>query len=187
MEESRFTPFSYKSCLPPAGYSCSKCGVSSVKLWRQYQTLADQIELLCLECACKDQDKDPAEVWKRSDQIGWLVPAVPTEDGDTFWGYTSVPQTGCVWWHRLEPASPRERDEWMRGSTLYLVKAEKDSVGEWWDNAKKEKDIPFTAFGLVKCNYTITETVMDQETLDWMKTIKGWDFNNPPVQIERWV
>lgn len=37
----------------------------------------------------------------RCDQIGWLVPAVPTEEGDTYWGYTSVPQPGCDWWRDL--------------------------------------------------------------------------------------
>ena len=42
---------------------------------------------------------------ERYDQIGWLVPAVPTEEGDTFWGYTSVPEPGCQWWYRL-PAMP---------------------------------------------------------------------------------
>ena len=36
-----------------------------------------------------------------TDQIGWLVPAVPSEEGDTFWGYMSVPQAGCDWWDRL--------------------------------------------------------------------------------------
>jgi hypothetical protein len=40
-----------------------------------------------------------------SDQIGWLVPAVPTEEGDTYWGYTSVPSAGCVWWFLL-PLKP---------------------------------------------------------------------------------
>lgn len=38
---------------------------------------------------------------ERTDQIGWMVPAVPTEDGTSFWGYTSVPQAGCVWWANL--------------------------------------------------------------------------------------
>jgi hypothetical protein len=29
-----------------------------------------------------------------------MVPAVPTEDGE-MWGYTSVPEEGCVWWKKL--------------------------------------------------------------------------------------
>ncbi|HOI96943.1 MAG TPA: hypothetical protein PLA19_00355 [Candidatus Pacearchaeota archaeon] len=35
------------------------------------------------------------------DQIGWLIPAVPAEGNDTYWGYTSVPQAGCNWWDKL--------------------------------------------------------------------------------------
>ncbi len=35
------------------------------------------------------------------DQIGWRIPAVPTEEGDTYWGYTSVPAAGCTWWNAL--------------------------------------------------------------------------------------
>ncbi len=38
---------------------------------------------------------------ERTDQIGWRIPAVPTEDGHSFWGYTSVPQSGCNWWYKL--------------------------------------------------------------------------------------
>jgi len=41
----------------------------------------------------------------RTDQIGWRVPAVPTEDGKSYWGYTSVPQPGCDWWSNLPTTS----------------------------------------------------------------------------------
>jgi hypothetical protein len=90
-------------------YVCSKCGAEGVKLWRQYQTVAENIKLLCGECALKDQGIDgPIDKEGRiesafggmmTDQIGWLVPAIPT-DG-TFWGYTSVPQDGIIWWKFL--------------------------------------------------------------------------------------
>jgi len=43
----------------------------------------------------------------RTDQIGWRVPAVPTEENDTFWGYSTVPQPGCDWWSNL-PTMPKE-------------------------------------------------------------------------------
>jgi hypothetical protein len=42
----------------------------------------------------------------RTDQLNSLMPAVPTEDGDTFWGYTSVPPDGCFWWRSL-PSLPK--------------------------------------------------------------------------------
>jgi hypothetical protein len=43
---------------------------------------------------------------ERTDQIGWRVPAVPTEDGKSYWGYTSVPQPGCDWWESLPTSKP---------------------------------------------------------------------------------
>ena len=51
---------------------------------------------------------DAVKTWsegERCDQIGNLVPAIPTEDGETFWGYSSVPQDGCEWWYRLPYAA----------------------------------------------------------------------------------
>lgn len=47
---------------------------------------------------------------ERTDQIGWRIPAVPTEENDTFWGYTSVPEPGCIWWRNL-PASVEKAAE----------------------------------------------------------------------------
>lgn len=40
------------------------------------------------------------------DQIGWRIPAVPTADGQTFWGYSSVPEAGCRWWYGLPLEAP---------------------------------------------------------------------------------
>ncbi len=93
--------FRYASPECPASYKCKKCGAFGCKLWRQYQTSADHVELLCIVCAEKDQDKKSEIEEGGSDQIGWLVPAVPTEDGETFWGYSSVPIEGCEWWDNL--------------------------------------------------------------------------------------
>jgi hypothetical protein len=42
---------------------------------------------------------------EKTDQIGWRVPAVPTEEGDTYWGYTSVPDPGVEWWQNLPALS----------------------------------------------------------------------------------
>ncbi len=88
-------------------YTCARCKSSGVKLWRQYQTFLGHIELLCCDCGAKDQGKELVDLqpdgrWgeRKSDQIGWLVPAVPTEDG-SFWGYTSVPYQQVQWWRSL--------------------------------------------------------------------------------------
>ena len=91
-------PFSYYSNTPE-GYVCSKCGISGVRLYRQYQCLASEVYLLCRACAIKEQKEDPDT--KDEHQIGWLVAAVPTEDGETYWGFTSVPQAGVEWWNNL--------------------------------------------------------------------------------------
>jgi hypothetical protein len=139
--------FTYASGATPKGYECAECGASGVKLWRQWNTFACYIRLLCLPCACADQKKpllDPTEDGKglytgevkhwyrtadmkpdwwhgydpeketpegpglelsstreRSSLIGSLAPAVPTEDGETYWGYSSVPDAGCSWWYAL--------------------------------------------------------------------------------------
>lgn len=111
-------PVDYSGGAPDA-YHCTLCGMSGVKLWREYSTFLNHQCLYCLECACKDEERDdvrPSEdgrslvqlqrfghkdVEFTCDQIGGLVPAVPTEEGDTFWGYTSAPPPGCAWWWRL--------------------------------------------------------------------------------------
>lgn len=94
-------PFKYEDGIVPAGYKCGECNVFGVKLWRDYQTFLDHQSLRCMKCACEEQEKDYPIDLERSDQIGWRIPAVPTEEGDTYWGYTSVPQPGCDWWDNL--------------------------------------------------------------------------------------
>ena len=78
--------------------------------------MACYTELVCCDCAGKSQEKDVSQIdasgsyhseYGSTNQIGWRVPAVPTEDGSTFWGYTSVPEAGCVWWQRLPTRSTR--------------------------------------------------------------------------------
>lgn len=82
-------------------YECGDCGISGVKLWREYQTFLDHQRLRCVRCAEKDQNRRLDLGREGSDQIGWLIPAVPTPDGDSFWGYTSVPLADVEWWNAL--------------------------------------------------------------------------------------
>lgn len=87
----------------PENYTCKMCEAHGVRLYRQYQTFLDHIDLLCTKCALEDQKQtelktDPPHTIHN---IGWLVAAVPTIDTETFWGYTSVPQEGVVWWDSL--------------------------------------------------------------------------------------
>jgi hypothetical protein len=113
-----FGPVDYDSLTPPPSYCCSECGQHGVKLWREYQTFADHINLTCGPCTVKDQDKEghfrddgkffckgSLDPDRPSDAVGWRVPAIPTVEGDTYWGYTSVPTPGVLWWYRL-PLDP---------------------------------------------------------------------------------
>jgi hypothetical protein len=102
-------PVDYSSPMTPNEYTCTSCGVSGVKLWREYNTFADQTVLECACCAMDSQKKE-GEVdqnglrkseYGTTDQIGWRVPAIPTPEGESFWGYTSVPTEGCEWWRKL--------------------------------------------------------------------------------------
>lgn len=91
------------------GYVCHKCRGSGVKLWREYNTSLDQQFLICAWCAGVSVDSDGRcadRLGMMTDQIdvpkhGLMVPAVPTEDGSAFWGYTSVPDGGVKWWRSL--------------------------------------------------------------------------------------
>lgn len=110
----------YAQQATPAGYVCTSCRRRGCKLWREYQTMLDHTNLYCVECACRSQSKSDKQYnaaligpdgkmpWYHGnhfmgmiDQIGWLVPAIPTEEGDTYWGYTSVPEAGIDWWRHL--------------------------------------------------------------------------------------
>lgn len=98
-------PFKYSDSFTPKGYCCSTCGMEGVKLWREYNTFLDHQKLYCLSCGLKKNIKEIKKSKLRipSDQIWDIVPAVPTEEGDTYWGYTSVPQDGVNWWYSLPP------------------------------------------------------------------------------------
>lgn len=100
----------YTSTTTPPNYKCGKCGASGVKLWRPYSS--SHVELLCASCAATDQHIDISQMkwdgthyaprWgNRTDQLGWYVPAVPDEEGVSYWGYTSVPDAGVKWWRQL--------------------------------------------------------------------------------------
>lgn len=104
----------YETLVIPDSYKCSRCNLHGVKLWRQYNTFVAHLQLLCWKCADPNSKPDnkgyvnDTELNIRTDQLndkigctGSLVPAVITEEGTGFWGYTSVPVKGCAWWRAL--------------------------------------------------------------------------------------
>ena len=107
--------FRYADGAAPDGYACGQCARHGCKLWRRYQTVLDRQALFCADCAAKNQAHDISDLddegmssWEgmRHDSIGWLVPAVPTEDGESYWGYSSVPDEGVDWWRALSTRCP---------------------------------------------------------------------------------
>jgi hypothetical protein len=111
MTETKSWPVQYSTSTVPDTYRCGTCGVVGCKLWREYQTFLCHQTLECCDCAGKSQEEDVSQIdadgkisvgdgvmgkyangteaVQRADQIGFRVPAVPTEEGDAFWGYTS--------------------------------------------------------------------------------------------------
>jgi hypothetical protein len=99
-----FAQFRYTDGLTPCGYVCADCGAENVRLYREYQTFLDSQRLRCRCCSLANQDRSEAEEFgdgSSEHSIRWLVAAVPTEDGSTYWGYTSVPDAGVKWWEQL--------------------------------------------------------------------------------------
>ena len=106
-------PFTYASGETPETYKCQICGQVHVKLWRKGHTFLRHQTLVCASCLSRMHIEGrfvPKVInghWLRkdgrcnSDQLGIYLPAVPTEENDSFWGYTSVPKAGCDWWHQL--------------------------------------------------------------------------------------
>lgn len=102
--------FQYTDSSVPDGYTCGACGASGIRLFRKYQTVLSHQSLLCRPCSKIEQGKGAefereCEEWPGAMQwqVGWRVAAIPTEEGDTYWGYTSTPQEGADWWLRLPP------------------------------------------------------------------------------------
>jgi len=94
-------PVDYSSATPPPEYKCSVCGASGVKLWREYNMFFNHQTYRCVDCACHNQKKAVAEVNIASGWVGNLVAAVPTPDGESYWGLSSIPKDGVDWWQRL--------------------------------------------------------------------------------------
>ena len=90
---------SYLSGTTPPEYRCAWCSAFGVKLWRMSNS--SHVELLCYDCGKIEQGCGGS--MPKSDQIGSLVPAIPDEEGISYWWYNSAPVLGCWWWWQLPP------------------------------------------------------------------------------------
>jgi hypothetical protein len=102
-------------------YKCGTCGAKDCKLWREHG-IYSRVILKCAPCAAEYGKRDISSIdgngtrltpeydWagdKRSDQIGWYVPAVPTDDEfEAYWGITSTPLDAYQKW-QLFPTLPK--------------------------------------------------------------------------------
>jgi hypothetical protein len=102
----------YQSALVPTNYKCHNCGVIGVKLWREQTASLNLLSLLCCKCSGEEQEKDvkniddqgrvePETHGRRRYQIGCRIPAIPTEDNDSYWWHSVFPEDGAQWWRRL--------------------------------------------------------------------------------------
>lgn len=90
-------------------YTCYYCDKQHTQLWRHYNG-ANSERLYCKTCAIGTQVNAITEKLV-GDQIGALVPAIPTElpnpynwllpTNATYWGYTSAPIGYIEWWKSL--------------------------------------------------------------------------------------
>ncbi len=99
----------------PASYKCSRCGAAGCKLWRP--SALENARLLCADCAAGEEKDDISGIDENgrftdkngitSNQIGWMVPSIPSEDSSFFWFYTLAPDSGRKWWLKL-PTRPQK-------------------------------------------------------------------------------
>ncbi len=79
--------------------ACGKCGVTGVRIYREYGSFRREETDRCNECI--DQSHK-----------GWMVPCCLDKDGNA-WGYTSVPDKECEEFYAL-PEKSNSLSHWQR-------------------------------------------------------------------------
>jgi len=97
----------YQTFLEHQTLACADCAAREQSKNGKSYSVALRADGHACVTTTYDREKEP-KLWQifngrdeGGDQIGWRIPAVPTEDGQTYWGYTSVPKEGCDWWNAL--------------------------------------------------------------------------------------
>ncbi len=131
--------FSYDDPTPPQRYSCQTCGVTGIRLFREYYTMGDCTSLTCAACLLA------AHIgWHLSEPHGgvigpWVsdnysfgrpgevetkwIQALPAEEGDSWWNAGGAPALAYVRWNLLPGAIGAPRcPENMRATILYIAR-----------------------------------------------------------------
>lgn len=116
-------------------YECTECKAEGVKLWRTVASCAQAIDLYCRSCAKArevDQIKEYASFSRDTDfGIGDLLPALPTEDNESFWFVACAPPEVIDRWQALEGAATiSEEKELHRASLTKAIKEAEDRRDE---------------------------------------------------------
>jgi len=118
-------------------YKCTTCKLKGHRLWRRYQTIASKTKLLCAVCVENETGKLFRDLKEGCSAIEWWVAAIPTEDEETFWGYTSSPAHAVADWYLLPfktTTTLEEAHEELR--ELYKQQAHtSDSMYKLWQEA----------------------------------------------------
>jgi hypothetical protein len=94
-------PVNYTKPVTPPKYRCTGCTATGVRLWRRYEFI------YCAKCAESMERVKPTKSSTpgRSLQIGRMFAALPTEDGEAYWGYLpyieEAPPPVLRWWRSL--------------------------------------------------------------------------------------
>lgn len=126
--------------------------------------MLDKQKLLCRKCAILNQGQNPDHPSEHT--IGWLVAAVPTEDGETFWGYTSVPQAGVNWWNSLRTGEEENSASNFRESLIRLKRAQVKWVASYTDEDAPEWPMSLKHNLWVQDLQKIADAYMDEHEVD---------------------
>jgi hypothetical protein len=95
-------PIDYASPTPPPQYHCSKCGVHGVKLWRETFAIS---RFFAGPVRARSNPCPGTLILSRRSASGACARDAKriytTDDGSSYWGYSSAPIRGVTWWCRL--------------------------------------------------------------------------------------
>lgn len=159
MTKMKFENFSYVDTTPPEWYKCDRCNCGGVQLYRDYNTFVSCLDVLCANCLAKRNKTSLKKVL--AGNLNFFVCAIPVEDDATFWGVTSTPSAGCLWYSYLprhEKESENERFSRFKQQALdyytnIVSLIERDIMVEFLSSSLKDVILVCKARGVELENY----------------------------------